>query len=354
MNYNGKRINLSIFGESHGAVIGCSVEGLPAGFLLDTEKIRDMLDRRRASGRFSTKRREKDEFEIVSGVYNGRTDGAPLCALFKNSDTVSADYLKLGGKARPSHADYAAFVKYGGYNDFRGGGQFSARLTLPMVFAGAVAKQMLDAKGVDVGAHVLEIGGVCDKRFDAARVDAGTLRSLDSRFPLLDGSAEAAMTKRLEEAAAEGDSLGGMVECAATGVPAGLGECGFGSVEGVLSQLLFAIPAVKSAEFGAGSEFASLTGSKANDEWRMVNGAPFTLTNNAGGINGGITNGMPLIVRAAIRPIPSIAKPQRTIDLHTMTETELSVEGRHDVCALPRVVVAVEAMVCVGILDLML
>ncbi|MEN6472140.1 MAG: chorismate synthase [Clostridiaceae bacterium] len=351
MNTWGNRMKLTVFGASHGAGVGCALDGLRPGFKLDLEAIDAELSRRAPRAEpGSTARRERDRCELLSGLYRGFTDGTPLCAFFRNADGRAEDYPHPE-IPRPSHADYAAFVKYGGFSDPRGGGMFSGRMTLPIVFAGAVARQFLKEKGVTVGSHVLEIGGVSDVNFDPARVSAAELSAFDPLFPLLDSRAREPMERAIEGARAAGDSLGCAAECAAVGLAPGLGEPFFWSLESAVSSLLFSVPGVKAVEFGAGFAFARMRGSEANDGFYAEDGAVKTHTNFSGGINGGISNGMPLIVRAAFRPVPTIAAVQQSVNLTTLGAESLRLNGRHDACILPRGLIAVEAAVCLALLD---
>ena len=310
----------TVFGESHGPAIGVTMEGLPSGVALDWDFIRSEL-KRRAPGQnaTSTPRREADEPEILSGVFEGRTTGTPLCAVIRNTDTRSRDYSKLKDMPRPGHADYTGELRYGGFQDYRGGGHFSGRLTAPLVFAGAVAKLVLKERGITVSARASNIAGIAD--------------------PSTQQAEEAILAAR-----AQGDSVGGCVRCTVTGMPAGLGAPDFGcNVEGIFSQYLFAVPAVKGISFGAGFGFAAMRGSEANDPFCMEGDAVRTATNHTGGVNGGITNGMPVEFEVVFRPAPSISRPQRTVSLSRREETELVVEGRHDPCVVLRAVPVVEA-----------
>ena len=310
----------TIFGESHGPAIGVVLEGVPAGLELDLDFIRAQLARR-APGQnaMTTARKEADEPELLSGVFEGRTTGGPLCAVIFNTDTRSRDYAKLKDLPRPGHADYAGFVRYRGCNDYRGGGHFSGRLTAPLVFAGAVAQQVLGGHGVTVAARISNVAGIPDPTPEE-------------------------MEGAILAAKADGDSVGGRIACAVTGLPAGLGDPDFGcNVEGVFSQYLFAVPAVKAVGFGLGTGFAEGRGSQANDPFYMDGGTVRTRTNHAGGINGGITNGMPVTFEVTIRPTPSIGREQDTVDLSTGADAKLSVTGRHDPCILPRAVPVIEA-----------
>lgn len=331
-----------IFGESHGPAIGVTLTGVPAGLTLDMDFIQRQLDRR-APGRdaLSTARRETDVPTVLSGVFEGVTTGAPLTATIPNADTHSSDYADLVRFPRPSHSDYAARVRYQGCNDYRGGGHFSGRLTAPLVFAGAVAQLILAQKGIRVGAHISEIYGVRDAALD----DLAQLLPLrDKPFPVLDDAKGQEMQQAILDAKAEGDSVGGAIECAVIGLPAGLGDPDLGkNAEGVFSQHLFAVPAVKAIGFGAGVAFSYMRGSEANDPFDVEDGKVVTKTNHSGGINGGITNGMPLVFEVTMRPTPSIAMEQQTVDLETMTETTYAVKGRHDPCVVQRAVPVIEA-----------
>lgn len=352
----GKCIRLSIFGESHGEAIGVVLDGLPAGEPVDLAAI-DVQLSRRAPGRdkSSTPRKERDAFRVLSGLFDGKTTGAPFCAIIENTNTKSGDYENLRRQPRPSHSDYAAFVKYGGHNDVRGGGHFSGRLTAPLVIAGALCRQMLGRRGITIGGHVLQIGAAADAPFDPVGVTAEELDALSQRyFSTRSPEAEAAMREEIEAARAALDSVGGMVEIAAVGLPAGLGFPMFRGVENVLSAALYGVPAIKAVSFGEGEGFAALHGSEANDQMHMQQGAVRTLTNHCGGITGGITNGMPLLVRAACKPTPSIARAQRTVDLVKQTDAVVEIHGRHDPCIVPRALPAAEAAVAVALADLMM
>lgn len=352
----GDRVRVSLFGESHGRCVGCVIDGLPAGEAIDMDEVLVQMERR-APGRdkTATPRRESDVPQILSGVLDGRTTGAPLAVTIENEDTRSGDYAQLARKPRPGHADYTAHVRYEGYNDIRGGGHFSGRLTAPLVFAGAVCRQILRRRGVHIGGHVLEIHGVKDRQFDPVGIDRQLLDRLSSMaFSVLDAAAGQAMREEIEAARMERDSVGGIVEAAAVGLPAGLGSPIFAGVENKLAAVLFGIPAVKGVEFGAGFGFASLRGSRANDPFEYdADGRVVTSSNNNGGILGGITNGMPLIARVAVKPTPSISVPQKTVDLAEGRNAELEVHGRHDPCIVPRALPVVEAAVALCLLDIM-
>ena len=332
----------TIFGESHGPAIGVVLEGVPAGLELDLEQVQKELDRRKPGQDLTaTARKESDLVEVLSGVFEGKTTGAPLAMVIHNSDQHSKDYESIRYTPRPSHGDYAGFIKSKGCLDYRGGGHFSGRLTAPLVAAGAVAKQVLAGHGVKVGAHISSIYGICD----AALENPEDLKDVAAKvFPVLDDSKGEEMRQAILEAKEEQDSVGGAIECAVTGLPAGLGAPDFGcNVEGIFSQYLFAVPAVKGIEFGAGVAFSLMRGSEANDPFAVEDGKVVTKTNHAGGVNGGITNGMPVTFEVTIRPTPSIALPQESVDLRTGEEVEIEIKGRHDPCIVPRAVPVIEA-----------
>ena len=331
-----------IFGESHGPAIGVVLEGVPAGLELDLEQVQKELDRRKpGQDPTATARKESDLVEVLSGVFEGKTTGAPLAMVIRNSNQHSKDYESIRYTPRPSHGDYAGFIKSRGAQDYRGGGHFSGRLTAPLVAAGAVAKQVLAGRGVQVGAHISSIYGICD----AALEDPAELKEVAAKaFPVLDDGKGEEMRQAILEAKGEQDSVGGAIECAVTGLPAGLGAPDFGcNVEGIFAQYLFAVPAVKGIEFGAGVAFSLMRGSEANDPFAVEDGRVVTKTNHAGGINGGITNGMPVTFEVTIRPTPSISLPQESVDLRTGEETEIEIHGRHDPCIVPRAVPVIEA-----------
>jgi chorismate synthase len=350
----GNKIKYSIFGESHGNSIGIIIDGLPSGIELDIEEInREMRRRAPGKNKFSTARNEKDEFQIQSGYFNNRTTGTPLCITIKNSDQHSKDYEKTKSLLRPSHADYTGFIKYEGFNDYRGGGHFSGRLTAPIVFAGAVAKQILKKQGIIIGSHIKSIGTVEDNYFDSVNIKKELLEELSKKeFPTIDEEKALKMKEEILKCKEELDSIGGIVECAILNLPAGIGSPFFNSVESILSSLMFSIPAVKGVEFGAGFNISRMKGSQANDEFFIENDNIKTYTNNNGGILGGITNGMPLIFRVAFKPTASIAKEQRTVNIVTRENTMIRIEGRHDPCIVQRAVPVVEAAAAMGILEL--
>ncbi len=331
-----------IFGESHGPAIGVTLTGVPAGLVLDMDFIQAQMGRR-APGQnaLSTARRETDMPTVLSGVFNGKTTGSPLTATIPNSDQHSSDYRDLAHLPRPSHADYTGFVRYKGCNDYRGGGHFSGRLTAPLVFAGAVAQLILAQQNIQVVARISSIFGISDAPLDT---ETDLLEVRNKPFPVLDDEAGKAMQQAILDAKAEGDSVGGSIECAVLGLPAGLGDPDVGkNVEGIFAKHLFAVPAVKSLGFGAGVALAYMRGSEANDPFFVEDGKVMTRSNHAGGVNGGITNGMPVLFEVTLRPTPSIAQGQQTVDLDTMTETTHAIQGRHDPCVVQRAVPAIEA-----------
>ena len=336
-------MNYTIFGESHGPAIGVTLTGVPAGLELDWAAIeKDMARRAPGKSPLATARKEADQVQVLSGVFEGKTTGSPLCAMIANTDTRSADYSKTRDLARPGHADYPAHVRYQGFNDYRGGGHFSGRLTAPLVFAGAIAKQILAQRGITVGAHISSIYGVNDEALE----DWDTLKGVaDKDFPVLNDEKGQEMQEAILEAKEEQDSVGGSIECGVFGLPAGYGSPDFGeNAEGIFSQYLFAIPAVKAVAFGAGTAFSLMRGSEANDPLYVdEHGNVGAEQNCAGGINGGITNGMPLVFEVTMRPTPSIARTQFTIDMNRMENAQLELQGRHDPCVVPRAVPVIEA-----------
>jgi chorismate synthase len=351
----GKNIRVSIFGQSHSEAIGVCIDGLPAGLRLDLDKLRSFMKRRAPGGSLTTPRKEDDEVEILSGLKDGRLCGAPFAALIRNTNTRSGDYLGLNDTPRPGHADYTAQVKYGGAQDFSGGGHFSGRLTGPLCIAGGVCLQLLEERGVSVGAHIERIGSVTDRRFDPVRVAKSDFdRVLSGPLPVLDAAKAAEMAELIEAVRAGGDSIGGAVECALIGLPPGLGEPMFEGLENRIAQAVFGIPAVKGLEFGSGFEGCSMRGSENNDPFIIEDGRVRTKTNRHGGILGGISSGMPVIFRAAFKPTPSISLAQRTVSLSKMEETELRVGGRHDPCIVIRAVPVVEAAAAIAAFDAML
>ena len=350
----GNKIHVSIFGQSHGEKIGCVVDGLPAGEAVDLEELRRFLSRRAPGQKGTTPRRETDEPHVVSGLLNGKTCGAPLCVLMDNADTHSGDYDELRDVPRPGHADYPAAVKYRGFQDARGGGHFSARLTAPLCAAGGILLQLLARCGVRVGAHLLSVGDVRDEAFDPLLTDDATLDRLKEGFPVLSPAQGEKMLEKAEEMRALGDSVGGLIECAVLHLPVGLGGPMFDGLENRISQAVFAIPAVKGIEFGEGFSVAHLRGSQNNDPYRVRDGQVKLLSNHAGGILGGLSTGAPLLFRAAFKPTPSIGKPQLSVSLSKMEDRELTVRGRHDPCVALRAVPCVEAAAALALADLLL
>lgn len=351
----GNNLKVSIFGESHGNAIGITIDGLPSGVEIDMDKVLEEMARRApGKSKLSTARNEKDAPEILSGFFEGRTTGTPLCGIIRNGDTRSKDYGKLKDLMRPGHADYSGNIRYSGFNDYRGGGHFSGRITAPLVFAGAICKQVLAKKGITIGAHVKKIKDISDNSFDYTNISSELLLSLNKEeLPLLDKSKEETMRNVIIDAKSQGDSVGGVIECAITGVKAGYGDPFFDSVESRLSHLLFSVPAVKGVEFGLGFDITELYGSEANDSYYYDGDVVKTRTNNNGGILGGITNGMPVVFKVGIKPTPSISKKQHTINIQTKTNEDLVIEGRHDPCIVQRAVPVIEAVAAIGILDLL-
>ena len=349
----GEHLKLSIFGQSHGAAIGMTLDGIPAGLPVDFEVLQAFLNRR-APGRndWSTPRKEEDRPEFLAGILDGFTCGAPIAAVIHNTNTRSGDYANLADCPRPGHADYTAQVKYGGFQDAAGGGHFSGRLTAPLCIAGGLCLQWLGETGIRIGGKISEIAGIPDE--DALDPLNPDLSVIPTDFPVLSASSAKRMQEAIAQARAEGDSVGGVVECWITGLPAGLGEPMFGGVESRIAQIVYGIPAVKALEFGVGRTAANLRGSQCNDSFTVENGRVRTLTNNAGGILGGITNGMPVVFRTTFKPTPSISQPQRSISLSRGEDRELIVKGRHDPCIVPRAVPVVEAAAAIAVYDLIL
>ena len=351
-NSLGKLFTITSFGESHGRCVGIIVDGCPAGLPLTENDIQREVDKRKPGTSIAaTKRAEEDKVEVFSGTLNSMTTGAPICLLIWNKDVDSTAYEKRRFLARPSHADYTAFIKYGGFNDFRGGGRFSGRITAAFVMAGAIAKKLLGTIGVEVLAHTIELGGVKTEPKEIDQIRANTDKN---QFRCADPKAAEKMAEVVEKVKREGDSVGGIIEGIALNMPVGLGEPVFDTLEGDLAKALFAIPAVKGVEFGSGFSAARKRGSENNDPFAIRNGEIVTVTNNAGGILGGISDGMPLVVRAAIKPTPSIAKSQQTVDFKNRESATLQVAGRHDVCIVPRAVVVVESMIAVTLCDFLM
>ncbi len=351
----GKVLRTSVFGQSHGTAIGVTIDGLPAGEAIDLDALYTFLCRRKpGTSKLSTPRQEADFPKILSGLENGKTCGAPLCAIIENQDQRSRDYSKLLDNPRPGHADYTAWVKWGGEADMRGGGHFSGRITAPLCIAGGMAKQILERRGMFIGAHLLEVAGIGDTPFPLHPTKELFQSIAQKPFPVLDDARGGKMQDAILQASSDHDSVGGIIQCAAIGLPAGLGDPMFDGMEGRLAGALYGIPAVKGLSFGAGFDVARMKGSENNDPFIMVDGKIQTATNHAGGILGGITTAMPLTLQLAVKPTPSIAKAQQTINLPTRTPTTLTVTGRHDPCIAHRAVPVVEAVVASVLLDILL
>lgn len=350
----GNKVKVTLFGQSHSKGIGVVIDGLPAGEKIDLDEVQMFLNRR-APGKsgYVTPRNESDVPAVISGLVGSVTCGAPLCATFSNSDTKSEDYAQHLDIPRPSHADYPAYVKYRGFNDIRGGGHFSGRLTAPLCFAGAACLQILKRKGVRIGAHLLSVGDATDSKFDPVSVDAGLFEEVSQKqFPVIDDSAGKRMIEVIESAMADGDSVGGIIECCATGLPVGLGEPIFDGMENRLACTIFGIPGVRGIEFGTGFSAAGMRGSEHNDAWRVDGDRIVTLTNHHGGIIGGLTTGMPLILRVAFKPTSSIGVPQDSVSISENRNCDLKIKGRHDPCIAVRAVPVVEAAVAITLLDI--
>lgn len=355
MSTYGEKIRLTVFGESHGEGIGAVLEGIPAGLEIDTQELLNQMARRApGKDKTATSRLEKDYPHIKSGILKGVTTGAPICCIIDNTNTKSGDYSNLLSLPRPGHSDYAAYVKYKGFNDIRGGGHFSGRLTAPIVFAGGICRQLLESRGISIAAHISSIGEVEDESFNPVEIDGELIKRLShSSFALINQEAEEDMRDVVEKARMKLDSVGGTVECAVTGVEPGIGGPLFDGIEGAIAKAVFGIPAVKGIEFGRGFESAKLNGSQNNDPLEYKEGRVVSKTNNCGGILGGISNGMPIIFKAAIKPTPSISAEQNTVNLKTGENAKLEIKGRHDPCIVPRAVPVIEAAAAVAILNLM-
>ncbi|MGY0394440.1 chorismate synthase [Fusobacterium sp. SYSU M8A802] len=349
----GQTIRLSIFGESHGKAIGINIDGLPAGIEIIDEYIeREMQRRAPGKNRFSTQRKESDGYEILSGIYEGRTTGAPMCIIIRNEDKKSKDYSDLKIMMRPSHSDYPAYIKYRGYNDVRGGGHFSGRITAPIVFAGTIAKIILAQKNIYVGAQITSIKEIEIERLTKEELNKEVFEKLANKeMAIIDEKKIQEVKAEIEKARITGDSVGGTISCYAIGVPSGVGEPFFDSLESTIAHLAFSIPAVKGIEFGSGFDITRYYGSEVNDQYHYNNGKVETLTNNNGGILGGISNGMPISFKVAIKPTPSISKEQNTVNIRSEENCKLLIEGRHDPCIVPRAVVVIEAIMAIALLD---
>lgn len=348
----GKIFVVTSFGESHGKGIGVVIDGCPAGLTVSETLVQHEVDRRKPrSEAWSTSRAEEDKVEIISGVFNGVTTGAPISMIVQNKDTDSSEYEKDRFIPRPGHADLTAFLKYGGHNDYRGGGRFSGRVTVGFVMAGAIAKILLQKAGIEILAHTIQIGNI-----RSVNSPVGEIRANSEKNPLrcADAKASLEMTEAIRKAQAEGDSLGGIIEALALNVPTGLGEPVFDTIEGEIAKAIFAIPAVKGIEYGSGFSSAMKKGSENNDPFDINENRIITTSNNAGGILGGISNGMPIVIRTVIKPTPSIAKSQKSVEMQRLTKTDLNIKGRHDACIVPRAVPVVEAMVAIVLADFIL
>ena len=350
-NTFGNSISLTLFGESHGEAIGAVLDGLAPGIGVDMDLIRSQLDKRRPAGKISTARREADEFRIVSGVFEGKTTGTPLTIIIPNTAMHSKDYSATRSLARPGHADYTAYAKYHGFEDYRGGGHFSGRVTAALVAAGAILTSALEKKGVVIGSHILSCAGISDAGFDDIAQDIGRLNEMD--FAVLNEEKGALMRAAIEAAAADGDSVGGVLETAILGMPAGVGEPWFDTVEGVLSHALFSVPAIKGVQFGDAFDMVNGRGSEFNDSYYNSEKEIKTTTNHNGGINGGITNGMPVVFRCAVKPTPSIFKAQATVDFMKGEDAVLELKGRHDPAIIHRARVVVDSVTALAVADLL-
>lgn len=351
----GKNIRITLFGQSHGPAIGVVIEGLPPGFAVDMPALQRFMARRAPGGALATARKEPDEPEFVSGLYQGKTCGAPLVALICNQDARSADYEDFKNTPRPGHADFTAGVKYNNFSDFRGGGHFSGRLTAPLCLAGAFCLQLLEKEGIAIGSHIAAIGQVPDAPFDAVNVNKNNFTAIENaQFPVNDEQQGLKMRALIEQARSCGNSVGGVIECAAVGLPAGLGDPMTCGMENRIAAIAFSIPGIKGIEFGSGFAGCALWGSQNNDAFCFQDGAVRTRSNHHGGILGGITSGMPLVFRVAVKPTPSIACPQDSVDLKTGQPVQLSVGGRHDPCIVPRALPCVEAAAAIAVYDALL
>lgn len=350
----GNKVKISIFGESHGPAIGVVLDGIEPGIRLDMDELLLNMGRRApGKDKAATPRKEADTPNILSGVLDGVTTGAPICCVIENTNTRSGDYGNILSKPRPGHADYTGFMRYNGFNDIRGGGHFSGRLTAPLVFAGSVCRQMLKLQGIKIASHIYSVNTVNDTPFDPISIDDSLIERLNQKsFPLINEAAEDEMRGVIESARLSQDSVGGIIECCATGVKPGLGSPMFEGAENVISSAMFAVPAVKGIEFGAGFDITKMHGSQSNDPFKYEKGKVVTTSNNNGGILGGITTGMPIILRAAIKPTPSISQQQSTVDLQAKENTTLVVNGRHDPCIVSRAAVVIESALALALVNL--
>ena len=352
-NTFGNNFAVTISGESHGGGICVIIDGVPSGVAVSRDTIAHFLTLRRPAGKISTARQEADDFSVLSGIFEGVTTGTPICIVIPNSDTRSRDYSKIKDLPRPGHADYSGHIKYLGFEDYRGGGHFSGRITSGIVAAGAVALEVLKKYGITLGTHVKKCGGISDREFNAADYCSDIEALNNMTFPVLDDNKADDMKKAIENARNELNSIGGITETAVIGMPSGVGEPFFDSVESMISHCLFSVPGIKGVEFGAGFSFADMMGNEANDQFYSENGRIKTHTNNNGGINGGITNGMPIIFRCAVKPTPSIMREQSTVNMQTLENTSLTIEGRHDPAIIHRASIVITCITAIALLDLL-
>lgn len=350
-NTFGNSVSVTLFGESHAEAMGAVIDGLAPGITVDEDFISFQLEKRKGPQNISTKRRESDKCRILSGVFCGKTTGTPVCLMIENENQHSKDYSATKDLARPGHADFTAFCKYHGFQDYRGGGHFSGRITAPLVAAGAIAIKALEKKNIKILTHILSCGGISDREIGSFEKDYSEINELS--IPVLDPKARADIERKIEEVALEGDSVGGKLETVVCGIPSGVGEPWFDSVESMLSHILFSVPAVKGVEFGAGFDFCNMKGSKANDPFRIDGGVVTSKTNNNGGINGGITNGMPIVFKCAVKPTPSIYKEQETVDFIKNENSNILIKGRHDPAIVHRAAVVVTSVTALCLYDLL-
>lgn len=350
-NTIGNNVSVTIFGESHGDSIGCVIDGLKAGIKIDLNHIQDMLELRKPKGSISTQRKEQDDFKIVSGLFNAHTTGTPLTIIIENKSQHSKDYEKTKDLLRPSHADYTAFEKYNGFQDYRGGGHFSGRITAPLVAAGAIAIQILKSCNIKIGTHIKNLGNLMDREFHNISEDIDLLSTL--YFPVLDEQAKIDMENKIVECANDLDSIGGILETCVINLPTGIGEPFFDSLESILAHYIFSVPGIKGVEFGLGFDFAKHKGSTANDEFIMKDNIVVTKTNNNGGINGGISNGMPIVIKSSVKPTPSIYKEQNTVNYKTRQDEKIKINGRHDPAIIHRARVVIDSVVALAIVDML-
>ena len=348
-NTFGNALKITLFGESHGDAIGAVIDGLTPGIKIDYDFIDSQLNRRRSKTQVCTKRVEKDDYQIVSGVFEGHTTGTPLCIIIPNRDVNSSDYQLFGSVARPGHADYTANCKYHGFQDYRGGGHFSGRVTVALVAAGAIIQSALEKKNIYIGTHIHKCAGICDRDFENYVEDIKMLQKY--QFSILDDEVKSKMLDKMLEIKLNDDSVGGIMETAIVGVPAGVGEPWFDSLESVISHAMFSIPAIKGIEFGLGFGCADVYGSTMNDEFFVDNNEIKTRSNNNGGINGGISNGMPITFKCVVKPTSSIARKQKTVNFIDMIDTEVEIQGRHDATIIPRACVVAETLSAIVIAD---